>query len=545
MTTRKKNKDIEKKLRQAAEFMPEPTKPLPMSPVMEKKSQDERKCPSQGLWSYLWRTPAWRIAIMVVLVFTVGSTTIFAASPKLRTTIARFFSSGITETIPINNLESEKSVSATDSTLPTNNVSGELSGNITRQTVGNLTLLQDITLDSHFTASYISSPDYLTLEKTPSGKPLFMTRTADGKWIYYSVTDGNLEKIILKTHTLSAVVQPGTLPGIMSYGGNTKKYHNLTLPAMEFTVNWRQYGSDVLIDYTETEHRFDINGTYDGQFTYQALAGKEDIIEVLFLLDAQQTSYQYPFLLNLKTGEVSDPLALVDLSDWSCITELSIQADLTTATAMAGSSYENLQEITIDLSTRRVIAETVSAAKPPTDNCVTWFSVGNDTLFYITGTEESGDGYLYNTKTGESTVLFTDTADYSLWGGDHSFNRYCDPIGYGYLVYYANDTVSLMNLQDGGKATILEGISMSQDIDFFVNDEGTVLSISTLDKDSFNTNRLCLVDLKTMEAWYFDRNPPKGVEEVEHYWSGEYGYVIEAENTENGTNYIYMYQYTP
>lgn len=545
MTTQKKYKDIEKKLRQAAELMPEPTKPLPLSPVMEKKSQDEKKSPSHKLRTYLWRTPAWRIAVIVVCVFTVGGTTIFAASPKLRTTIARLFSSGITETIPIKNLESEESVSATDSTLPTNNVSGDLSGNIIRQTVGNLTMLQDITLDSHFTASYISSPDYLTLEETPSGNPIFMTRTADGKWIYYSVTDGNLEKIILKMHTLSAVVQPGTLPGIMSHEGNTKKYHNLTLPAMEFTVNWRQYGSDILIDYTEIEHRFDINGTYDGQFTYRALAGKEDIIEVLFLLDAQQTSYQYPFLLNLKTGEVSDPLALVDLSEWSCITELSIQADLTTATAMAGSSYENLQKITIDLSSGRVLAETAPVEKPPIDNCVIWFSVGDDTIFYITGTEESGDGYLYNTQTGESTVLFTDTADYSLWSGNHSYNRYCDPIGYGYLVYYDNDTVSLMNLKDGGKTTILEGISMSENIDFFINDEGTVLSISTLDKDSFHTNRLCLMDLKTMEAWYFDRNLPEGVEEVEHYWNGEYGYVIKAENTEKGTNYIYMYQYTP
>ena len=546
MTTFNHYKDIEKKLRQAAELMPEPEKPLPLSPVMEKKNQAQRKHSFHGFWTYLLHTPAWRIAVMVLLIFTVGSTTIFAASPRLRNAIARFFSSGITETIPISDLKSEESVSATDFSQPTSSASGKLSGNITQQTVGNLTLLQDITLDSHFTASYASSSSYLTLAEAPSGTPLFLTQTADGKTAYYHVTDSNLEEIVLKAHTLDAEVQLGTLPGIMTYGGNTKKYHNLMLPAMEFTVNWKQYGSDVLIDQTETGHRFDISGTYDGQFAYQALAGKEDIIEVCFFLDAQQTGYQYPFLLNLKTGEVSDPLALVDLSDWLCITELSIHDDLTTATAMAGNSYEDLQEITIDLNTGTVTAKNASVAKPPTDNCVTWFSVGNDTLFYVTGTEESGNGYLYNTKTGESTVVFTDTANYSWWDSSHPSARYWKSIGYGYLVYYANDKVCLINLQDHGTMTELEGIPMNQNIDFFINNEGTVLSISTpAGKDSFDTARLCLMDLKTMEAWYFDRNLPEGVEENSHYWNGEYGYVIEARDTENETNYIYIYQYTP
>lgn len=548
-----KDKDIEEKLRQAAGLMPEPTKSLTLSPVMEKRRQAGRNRRFYNLRTHLWRTPAWRIAVIALIIFAVSSTTALTASSKLRTAIARFFSSGITEIIPIDALESEESATVTDSSKSTSDASRELSGNITQQTAGRLKLVQDVTLDSHFTASYVSSPDYLTLEQTPSGIPLFWTQTADDKTSYYSITDGNLEEIVLKKHTLTTAVQLGRLPGIMPYKGNTKKYRKLTLPTMKFTVNWQQYGSDVLIDHTEPQRHFDISSTYgvdlkndyDGQFVFQALAGQEDIIQVLFCLDVQQTVYQYPFLLNLTTGEVSDPLASVDLSDWACVTELSIRPDLTTATAMAGRSHEDLQEITINLNTGTVTEETVSGTKLPTDDCVTWFSVGNDTLFYVTGTEESGDGYLYNTQNGESTVLFTDTAESYLWSGVNSATRYWESIGYGYLVYYADDSVSLINLQDGGTMTVLEGVPMCQNIDFFVNEEATVLSISTLGEDSFDTARLCLMDLKTMEAWYFDRSLPEGVEEQSHYWNGEYGYVIDAQNTETGTNYIYIYQYTP
>ena len=82
-------------------------------------------------------------------------------------------------------------------------------------------------------------------------------------------------------------------------------------------------------------------------------------------------------------------------------------------------------------------------------------------------------------------------------------------------------------------------------MDFFMNNEGTVLSISTIGENSFDTVRLCFIDLKTMKAWYFHRNLPEGVEEQSHCWNGEYRFVIEAQNTETGMNYIYMYQYAP
>lgn len=553
MTAWNHYKDIEEKMRRAAGLLPGPSKPLPLSSVMEQRRQSENKRFLHGLRSPLWRWPVWRIAVFALIVFAACGTAVFAASPKLRTAIARIFSSGVTETVPIHEIESEESLPATDSSEVTGDVSGELSAGGVRQTAGSLTLVRDVTLDAHFTASYASSPDYLTLEETPSGMPIFMTRAEDGETVYYSVTDGNLEEIHLETKTLTAVARLGALPGVMAVHGDNEAYRDLKLPPMEFTVNWRRYGADVLIDDSETGSRFDVGSSYgadlgrdyDGQFSYRALAGQEDVIEVSFSLDAQATSYQYPFLLNLATGEVSDPLALADLSGFACITELSIQDDLNFATAMAGGSHEDLRKITIDLHTGNVTSETDSVQKPPVDDCFTWFAAGKNFLFYVTGTEERGDGCLYNTQTKETTVLFEDAACSYMWGGAVRASRYWQSIGYGYLAYYANDTVFLINLQDGGEMTALKDIPMSQNIDFFMNDKGSVLSVLTHREDSFETVRLCLLDLKTMEAWYFDRNLPESVEENTHYWNGEYGYVMEAEDLENGINYIYLYQYTP
>ncbi len=535
----KDSKDMEEKLQQAAKLLPRPSRPLSLSPVMAERCRR----------ASFWRIPAIRMAAIVLVILVMGSTTIFAGGPAIVSALARFFSSGITEEPPIEALNSEES-SAEGAAGP---VSRELSGNIDRQTAGSLTLIQDVTLDDHFTASYASSTDYLTLEETPSGTPLFRTMTADGKTVYYSVADGRLVEIDLEPEKLTAAVQPGALPGIMTYGGTTEGYQGLTLPRMEFEVTWRQYGADILIDEEEAGMRFDIGSTwgvdlgndYDGQFFYQAFPGREDMIQVLFLLDAQQTGYQYPFLLNLKTGEVSDPLALADLSGWDCITELSIQPDLLTAVAMAGSSHEDLRKITIDLKTGEVDAEEAFMGQPPADDCVIWFSVDSHTLFYVDGTEESGDGYLYDTQTGKSTVLFTDAASSSWNNGFGPAQRRWESIGYGYLVYFADGKVSLINLQDGGTKTALNGIPVSENTDFFMNEEASVLSISAHDAESVGTSRLCLLDLKTMEAWYFDRELPEGVEEWSNYWNGEYGFVIEAKHEESGMNYVYLYQYRP
>lgn len=535
-------KDMEEKLQQAAQLLPEPSRPLLLSPVMEERG-------GRGLF---WRIPAVRTAALALLVLAMGSTTIFAAGPALTSAIAQFFSSGITEELPIEALDSEENL-AVEGTTAADSASGKLSGNATRQTAGGLTLIQDVTLDAHFTASYASSTDYLTIEETPSGTPLFQTTAADGKMIYYSVTNGRLKEIDLETQTLEAAIQPGALPGIMTYGGSTEGYRSLVLPRMEFDVAWRQYGEDILIDDGGAGGRFDIGSTYgvdlgndyDGQFFFRAFPGRTDRIQVSLLLDAQQTGYQYPFLLDLKTGEVSDPLAIADLSGWDCITELSIQPDLLTAKAMAGSSHEDLRKITIDLKTGEIHAEEAYTGKPPAENCVVWFSVDSHTLFYVAGTEESGNGYLYDAKTGEFTVLFTDAASASWMGDAGLAMRRWESIGYGYLVYYADGKVSLINLKDGGKSTVLEGIPVSGNVDFFMNYEASVLSISAHEAESFGTSRLCLLDLKTMDAWYFDRKLPEGVEEWSNYWNGEYGFVIEARNEESGMNYIYLYQYRP
>lgn len=534
-------KDMEKKLQQAAKLLPEPSHPLALSPVMEER----------GRRRLFGRIPAVRAAVIALALLAMGSTAIFAAGPALQSALARFFSSGVTEELPIEALNSEERSATEDAAKALN--FGELSGNADRQTAGSLTLIQDVTLDAHITASYASSADYLTIEETPSGTPLFRTTAAGGKTAYYSVADGRLKEMDLEPQSVTAAVQPGTLPGIMTYGGSSEGYRGLTLPRMEFDVTWRQYGADILIDEEEAGGRFDIGSTcgvdlgndYDGQFFYRAFPGREDIIQVLFLLDAQQTGYQYPFLLHLKTGEVSDPLAIADLSGWDCITELSIQPDLLTAEAMAGSSHEDLRKITVDLKTGEARVEEAYAGKPPADDCVFWFSVDSDTLFYVTGTEESGDGYLYDARTETSTVLFTDAASAPWNTGSGLAPRRWESIGYGYLAYYADETVSLFNLRDGGTKTVLEGLPISEHIDFFINAEASVLSISSHDGESFGTSRLCLLDLKTMDAWYFDRELPEGVEEWTNYWNGEYGFVIEAKDEESGMNYVYLYQYRP
>ena len=188
-------KEIEEKLCKTAALMPEPTKPVPVSPVMERRREAGKADSPCGLRVSIWFMSAWRIAVIILLLFVAGSTTILAASPKLRNAIARFFSSGITEKIPIDDLEPGKSAPATDSPDLKEEASGELSGKPVRQTAGSLSLVQDVTLDSHFTASYVSSPDYLALEKTSSGKQFFSTRDGKGKVTYYSVADGNLKKI--------------------------------------------------------------------------------------------------------------------------------------------------------------------------------------------------------------------------------------------------------------------------------------------------------------------------------------------------------------
>lgn len=512
------NNIIEEKLRQTADFMPEPTRGLLISDVMEERQKDrENTAPYKQ-----WHMPDWRTAVIVLFILAAGSTTALAASPKLRDAIARFFSFGTVEEIPVDELEKD----------------------MTEQAKGSLTFIQDVTLDPHFSAAYASSSDFLSLVTTSSGMPLFCTQSEKGETVYYSFEGGILKELALDTRRLTVLVQPDKLPGIMSYGGEAADYSNLALPPVELTISWKQYGSEILIDDMESTERFGIGDMHDGQCYFKTLRGQSEIVEVCFILDGQHTAYEYPFLLNLTTGEVSDPLSDIDFSAWPCITELSIDGDLHTATAMAGSSYNDLQKITIDLTTGKITASPKFSGKVPADNYIFSFPVGSSKLFYTTGTEESSSGYIYDAETEKSKLLFTDTAAYSMWGGV-SASRYWEDIGYGYIIYFENDSVSLINLNEGGLKTKLEGIPVSPDVSFFMNDEGTILSISVREEGSFNTAKLCLLNLKTMKAWYFERNLPSETEEWMNYWNSEYEYVIEAQNEETKTNYIYLYQYTP
>lgn len=535
--------DIEQKLRQAADLMPQPQKSFPLSPVMKIRRQS-------GKYQRTKPIPVWRTAVTVLLLFAIGGTTTLTASPGLRDSIARFFTSGITEKIPTDTPDSQEEKFHMNAE---NQTSGKLSGNARKQTVDNLTLIQDVTLDSHFTASYISSPNILSLKNTPSGIPLFCTHTANNELTYYRITNNKLEKIAPKEHSLTATVKLTTFPGIMTWDGNSADYKNLELPDTEFTVNWKQYGTDILIEDSESTHHFTIDSTYyanpksdyEGMFYFQGLEGQSEIIEVFFSLDAQMTDYRYPFLLNLTTGEISDPLANINFSDWKCLNELAINADLTTATAMAGSSHDNLREITVDLTTGVITAASDFTGKPPVDDCITSFLVDEHTLFYVSGTEKNGNGCLYDTQTGEIKTLFTNTSTYAMWDDKNPSSLGWESIGGGYVVYFTDNTVSLINLKNGGTKTILENIPASRDIDFLLNSEHTALSISIHNTGSFNTSRLCLLDLKTMNAWYFDRELPDDVEEWSSYWNDEYEYVIEAQNTKSGMNYLYLYQYVP
>lgn len=600
MNTQHSLTDIEKKLFAAAHRLPEPTRPLPISPAMKERqslsanqakttAQSSRrtaqpiqrtKQPLRQRLSILWNAPAWRAAVIALVILCVGTTTALAASPQLRQAVIRFLTSGTVEQPPVDILESSDSyesdtVSSDDDTISSGDTAsdnpmaqeGSVPGSGTEdmsasnekppvQKVGSLTLTQTTTLDSHFTATYASSSDFLSLLKTPSGTPIFCTQPAEGVRTYYVVENGSLQELALEQRSLTASVQLQTLPGVMNHDGKTDLYKDLQLPTMDFTVFWQQYGMEVLIDNSETDYRFDIGSTfgvdlgwdYDGRFYSSAIPGRGDLIQVFFNLDGQQTGYHYPFLLDLTTGEVTDPLAEIDFSAYPCITDLRLADDLTHATAMAGSDHDHLHEILIDLTTGQIhsAADSEEPTELPVSDCLVWFAVDEHLLFYATGSETAADGFLYDTRTQTATPLFTDAAQgYNLWD-EGTFDRYFSTIGGGYLLYHEGNSVSLLDLHDG-TWTLLEGIPVSHRVHYFFNNDFSVLSISIDDEDPdrFLTERLCFLDMVTKEAWYFDRDLPQNVEETSHSWYSPYGYMITARNEETDTHYLYLYQYSP
>lgn len=554
--------DLEKKLFHAACQLPGPSKPMPLSPVMADRRDIH---PVKRRFILLWYTPVWRTVILVLALFCAGTTTVLAASPRLREAVIHFLTSGTVEQPLTEQLDPGvivlPSAGETISAVPDSNIREAPKV----QTAGSLTLVQPEPLDSHMTAMYASSPDYLDLVHTPSGAPLFCTISEDGVPVYYAAEDGILKEIRLEPHSLTTSVQLENLPGVMPYAGDPEAYQSLTLPAMEFTVIWQQYGEDVLIDDILVKDcwnslRFNIQDTFgggpsgdlsggpaadfDGGFSCSAIPGRSDRIIVSFHLDSQMTGYSYPFLLDLTTGEISDPLAAVDLTAYPCITDLALSGDLTCATAMAGQDHDSLRKITVDLTSGQCTEASLHEA--PAEDCLTWFPVSEYTVFYATGSAEQADGFLYDTRTKTSLSLFTDAAQgYAVWE-DGFAEKYFSAIGGGYLLYYEGDTVSLLDLHDGS-LTLLEGIPARRDVSCFFNPDFTVLSISVGDgnPETGNTSRLCFLDLATKKAWYFDRDLPEGISEQRTSWYGPYGYMIQAKNDRTGLYYLYLYDYAP
>lgn len=514
------------------------------------------------------RTLSWfsfkHAATLILSLLVLGSATAVVASPALRSAIIRFLQGGKTEKVPFELLiPTETPETPAQGTASQGNTSQGMSSEGTVPvkadvpvTLGSITFLQTQSSDAHFAAAYISSSDHLSALHTPSGRLLFRTWEPESEsTVYYRLADGILELLTPEQHDLEGSVQLGNMPGVMSYDGSTE-YASIILPQMTFRVDWQQLGDDILILDTEAQFRFDIGSTfggtkdgasiegrYDGGFSAAALKGDSEWVSVFFHFDSQLTGYAYPFLFNLHTGEIADPLAEVDLSAYPCITDLRICDDKKTAAAMAGTSHEDLKEILIDLDSGAVIEQEELSPDPPVSSCHFSMTTGDHTVFYTLGDNTCVDGYLYDTDTRTSKTLFQGAAWGYIW--DHGFaDTYVRLIGGNYAAYYKEpeNQVYLMNLADG-EMYLLEGIPASHDVSFFWNDDGTLLSISV--NDAAFTSRLAFYTPGAEIAWYFDRERRDDIRETSSGWYGEYGYLISAASEDDQSHYLYLYEYIP
>lgn len=466
--------------------------------------------------------------VIIVSFLMVGGITAFAASTSFRNTVIQFITGGAKEDTTDQLLNSKSAV-----------------------TVGEVTILQNQRLDEHFTATYLSSPNYLDVLETSSGEMLFYTQDAESKErTYYQLVNGEWQTFQLDIFKTEGSVQLGKLPGVMSFGGDTS-YSDIVLPEMTFTVEWQQHGEDVFMQNL-SNRRFDIGSTfggtkngeplevnYDGMFGVRAFPGDNSWVQVTFSFDGQRTNYTYPFLYNVHTGEVSDPLAKVDLSAYKCIIDLTISDDKTTATAYAGENHDTLRRITIDLISGRVMDK---MPQTPVPDCYISIATSEHTVFYAVGTEEQMSGYIYNTENKETTEIFSDAA----WGYIYNSgfaDTYVDLIGGNYAAVYkeSRNEVYLLNLVSGNMQ-LLEGITASHDVSFFWNNECSVLAITTSTK--LGVSRLAFYIPDSESAWYFNRELSKDIDEGAVGWIGEYGYVIRAEASDGEQSYLYLYEYT-
>lgn len=534
------NLAIENMLRQSAEKLPEPEKDVPRA-TEEPSGGAERDC--RGLRS--WRA-AGRAAIVILSLALMGTGTVFASSPGVRQAVIRFFTSGAREEVPIERLTGEKATEELQETRETEDQKEEF----LPLTMGAVTFMERQVLDEHFVASYLYSSEYLDVMAAPSGNLLFYTQplgTTEQR-TFYQLVDGEMELAAPEVCRKEGRVSLKELPGVMDRRGSVD-YSAIVLPEMTFEVEWQQYGDNILP--TDVSERFDIvstfggtqngsplEGDYDGRFLATALQGDTEWVVVSFLFDSQSTDYVYPFLFNIRTGEVQDVLRTVDLSMYPCITDLAI-LDRKTAAAWAGENHDSQKRITIDLSTGEIVEE--RALQPPAADYNFMVETGEHTIFYTTGTEEHTNGYLYDEETQETIPLFEDAAWGYVW--DYGFaDTYVQLINRCYAAYYKEpeNEVYLIDLTDG-TMMLLEGIPASHDVSFFPNDQGDLLCISIHAQGG--TSLLAFYRQGMDTARYFERELPENIQENGAMWIGENKYLIQAVSQDREQYYLYLYEY--
>ncbi|MDE7222217.1 MAG: hypothetical protein K2O34_00370 [Acetatifactor sp.] len=543
----KNNLAIEKLLRQSADTMPKPEKDVP---VLNRESAAAaiQEGEDRGLWGL---RILGRAAIAFLSLAILGTGTAFAASAGFRQAVIRFFTSGVREEVPIDRLTGEAGPEGTPESEESAVMreTEKTEENVLPITMGAVTFMDRQILDEHFVASYLYSPEYLDVETTPSGNLLFYTQPEGARErTFYQLIDGRMETVTPVVCRKEGRISLGNLPGVMDTRGR-EDYSAIVLPEMTFEVEWQQYGDTILL--ADLSERFDIASTfggmkngspleddYDGRFTTMALLGDTEWIVVSFLFDTQYTDYVYPFLFNLRTGEVQDVLHSIDLSRYPCITELTI-LDRETATALAGENHDVQRKITIYLSTGEIVEESPSV--PPAADYHFMMDTGENTIFYTIGTDEHVGGYLYDRGTQETLTLFEDAAWGYVW--DYGFaDAYVQIIDRHYAAYYKEpeNEVYLMDLTDG-TTMLLEGIPASHDVNFFQNPQSSLLCISVCTQGG---NSLLAFYRPGMEtARYFERELPEGVQESGAMWIGENKYLIRAVSQDREQYYLYLYEY--
>lgn len=479
-----------------------------------------------------------KVAVLAgVLLLFGGGGTAYAAIPEFRQAVIAFFTEGTVEDIPA----VEKKLTD-ENTQPeeTNDEAGE------KVTVGGITLINQKSLDTHITANYFSSDDYLDIVTTASGRTLVYEISENGDRTYYAYENHSLKQVDASVENTKGTVKLGKLPGVMADGHD--EYGDILLPEMSFEIQWMRIGQDIEVcngsrdfdigsTFGGTLNGKPIDGEYDGCFYARGLSGSSEWIQVFFEFDGQRTNYAYPFLFQVQTGEVRDPIADIDLSMYSCIMDLCIDGDMQGASAQAGSNPDDLHEIRIDFQKGTVID--LQSLACPVEHPFYGFATGEHTYFYALGQQSSVDGYIYDNTTKATQQIFADCAWGYTWSKGFS-DQYVALIGGNYAAYYreAENEVYLLNLVTGEKK-LLEQIPASHDVSYFWNAQKSLLSI-TYEADGGDM-MLAFFDPAQDTAYYFTRKTDENVQEYATMWNGERRYVIYAKSPDDKTNYLFVY----